>query len=129
MTGATLLYLPRLLHDEGFRASCLHHVTDPVIRAFWLNEFYAYPPKFREEAIAPVLNKIGRKRTVSGPDLLSEGITAFLQYPQQYETAPAGQAGHRRPVQQTLIGPKVGTKRGRANARYHYCKRPENFSR
>ncbi|RME97215.1 MAG: DUF87 domain-containing protein [Alphaproteobacteria bacterium] len=58
--GATLLYLPRLLQDEAFRASCLRHVADPVIRAFWLNEFAAYPPKFREEAIAPVLNKIGR---------------------------------------------------------------------
>jgi len=58
--NATLLYLPRLLQDEGFRAQCIQHVTDPVIRAFWLNEFAAYPPKFREEAIAPVLNKIGR---------------------------------------------------------------------
>ena len=35
-------------------------VTDPVVRAFWDHEFAAYPPRFREEAIAPVLNKIGR---------------------------------------------------------------------
>ena len=58
--NATLLYLPRLLQDEAFRQTCIVHVTDPVIRAFWLNEYAAYPPKFREEAIAPVLNKIGR---------------------------------------------------------------------
>ncbi len=58
--GATLLYLPRLLQDDGFRARCLHHLADPVVRAFWTLEYAAYPPRFREEAIAPVLNKIGR---------------------------------------------------------------------
>ena len=57
---ATLLHLPRLLQDDVFRAGCLGHVTDPVVRAFWLHEYAAYPPRFREEAIAPVLNKIGR---------------------------------------------------------------------
>jgi hypothetical protein len=57
---ATLLYLPRLLQDEPFRARCISHVADPVVRAFWLHEYAAYPPRFREEAIAPVLNKIGR---------------------------------------------------------------------
>jgi hypothetical protein len=58
--GATLLYLPRLLQDDAFRTRCLHHLADPVVRAFWSHEFAAYPPRFREEAIAPVLNKIGR---------------------------------------------------------------------
>ncbi len=58
--NATLLYLPRLLQDEAFRAQCVVHVSDPVIRAFWMHEFASYPPRFREEAIAPVLNKIGR---------------------------------------------------------------------
>jgi type IV secretory pathway TraG/TraD family ATPase VirD4 len=58
--NATLLYLPRLLQDEAFRAQCIAHVTDPVVRAFWMHEYAAYPPRFREEAIAPVLNKIGR---------------------------------------------------------------------
>lgn len=58
--NATLLYLPRLLQDEVFRTQCIAHVSDPVVRAFWDHEFAAYPPRFREEAIAPVLNKIGR---------------------------------------------------------------------
>jgi hypothetical protein len=58
--AATLLYLPRLLQDEAFRTSCLRHLADPVVAAFWAHEFAAYPPRFREEAIAPVLNKIGR---------------------------------------------------------------------
>ncbi len=57
---ATLLSLPRLLQDEGFRSNALRHLRDPVVRAFWTQEFAAYPPRFREEAIAPVLNKVGR---------------------------------------------------------------------
>lgn len=58
--NATLLYLPRLLQDDVFRHDCLVHVKDPVILAFWNQEYAAYPAKFREEAIAPVLNKVGR---------------------------------------------------------------------
>ncbi len=58
--NATLLFLPRLLQDDVFRARCLVHVNDPVVLAFWNHEYAAYPPRFREEAIAPVLNKIGR---------------------------------------------------------------------
>ena len=58
--NATLLCLPRLLQDEVYRRHCLDHARDPVNRAFWQQEYAAYPSRFREEAIAPVLNKIGR---------------------------------------------------------------------
>ena len=35
--GATLLMLPRLLIDEGFRARLVEqHVGDPVVRSFWV---------------------------------------------------------------------------------------------
>jgi Helicase HerA, central domain len=57
---ATLLHLPRLLQDEVYRAAVLPFVKDPVNAAFWNYEYAAYPARFREEAIAPVLNKIGR---------------------------------------------------------------------
>ena len=58
--NATLLHLPRLLQDEVYRQSVLPHIKDPVNAAFWNYEFNSYPARFREEAIAPVLNKIGR---------------------------------------------------------------------
>ena len=58
--NATLLCLPRLLQDEVYRSSVLPHVKDPVNAAFWQYEYASYPSRFREEAIAPVLNKIGR---------------------------------------------------------------------
>ena len=53
--GATLLMLPRLLIDESFRMSLVvHHVSDPVVRSFWLNEYAGYGGSFRAEAISPI---------------------------------------------------------------------------
>ena len=59
--GATLLMLPRLLIDEPFRVQLVNsHVGDPVVRAFWLNEYAGYGDSFRAEAISPIQNKIGK---------------------------------------------------------------------
>ena len=59
--GSTLLMLPRLLIDEPFRMRLVHrHVRDPVVRAYWLNEYAGYTESFRREAIAPIQNKIGK---------------------------------------------------------------------
>jgi hypothetical protein len=59
--GATLLMLPRLLIDDIFRAQLVErHVRDPVVRAFWVNEYAAYSDSFRVEAISPIQNKIGK---------------------------------------------------------------------
>ncbi len=59
--GATLLMLPRLLIDDGFRVPLvMHHVRDPVVRSFWQNEYAGYGDNFRREAISPIQNKIGK---------------------------------------------------------------------
>lgn len=59
--GATLLMLPRLLIDDIFRMQLVErHVRDPVVRAFWVNEYAAYSDSFRIEAISPIQNKIGK---------------------------------------------------------------------
>jgi hypothetical protein len=43
--GATLLMLPRLLIDDGFRQPLIdRHAIDPVVRAFWMNEYVGYAP-------------------------------------------------------------------------------------
>jgi hypothetical protein len=35
--------LPRLLIDDRFQSQIIeHHVSDPVVRAFWLNEYAGY---------------------------------------------------------------------------------------
>lgn len=59
--GATLLMLPRLLIDAPYRVQLIHlHVRDPVVRAYWQNEYAGYTESFRREAIAPIQNKIGK---------------------------------------------------------------------
>ncbi|WP_219319935.1 type IV secretory system conjugative DNA transfer family protein [Methylovirgula sp. HY1] len=59
--GATLLMIPRLLVDETFRMPLIaHHVTDPVVRAFWNDEYARYSESFRTEAISPIQNKVGK---------------------------------------------------------------------
>jgi len=58
--NATLVSVMRLLTDKDFRKRVLEHVKDPVIRDFFLNEFEKYDPKFRNEAIAPIQNKVGQ---------------------------------------------------------------------
>lgn len=56
---ATMLDITRILTEKKFRAHVLEHVTDPVVRNFWLVEFASWNDKFLTEAIAPILNKIG----------------------------------------------------------------------
>ena len=59
--GGTLLMLPRLLVDTAFRAELIdRHVSDPVVRSFWVNEYEGYAASFRAEAISPIQNKIGK---------------------------------------------------------------------
>ncbi|OGA05190.1 MAG: hypothetical protein A3I00_08760 [Betaproteobacteria bacterium RIFCSPLOWO2_02_FULL_64_12] len=57
--GSTLVDLPRLLTDPSFRRGVVGRVTDPHTKAFWQAEFDRYSSPFRNEAVAPILNKIG----------------------------------------------------------------------
>jgi hypothetical protein len=58
--GSTLVSLPLLLVDEGYRAKLLERCYDPVISLFWRTEYAGYSEKLRTEAIAPIQNKIGQ---------------------------------------------------------------------
>ena len=58
--GTTLLSINRMLSDKKYRDKILKRVTDPTMKMFWNNEFAKYPDRFREEAIAPIQNKIGQ---------------------------------------------------------------------
>lgn len=54
----TLLGLPLLLKDAGYRQRVLHYVKDPIIHSFFKDEFEAWDKDYRTAAIDPVLNKI-----------------------------------------------------------------------
>ena len=56
---ATLPDLLRLFVDRSFRDRVLLKVANPQVREFWLKEYAAYQPRFRQEAIAPIQNKVG----------------------------------------------------------------------
>ncbi len=56
---STLLGITRMLTDKEFRKKVVREVQDPVVKNFWLNEFASWNDKFANEAVAPVLNKVG----------------------------------------------------------------------
>lgn len=58
--GSTLLGINRLLADKVYRKKVIKQLTDPVIKAFWQNEFANYPDRYMVEAVAPIQNKIGQ---------------------------------------------------------------------
>jgi len=58
--GSTLLGIMRILSDKDFRKRVVTHLTDPVVRSFWVDEFSRYPDRFQVEAISPIQNKVGQ---------------------------------------------------------------------
>jgi len=56
---ATLPDVLRILTDKAFRSAVLQRVTNQQVREFWLKEFPNYNPRYRQEAISPIQNKIG----------------------------------------------------------------------
>ena len=58
--GATLLGVNRMLADVEYRKKVLEKVTDPVVKAFWLQEFARYTQRYEVEATAAIQNKVGQ---------------------------------------------------------------------
>ena len=58
--GSTLLGINRLLSDVSFREKIVNQLKDPVVKAFWTQEFSKYSQKYEVEATAAIQNKIGQ---------------------------------------------------------------------
>ena len=56
---STLLDIQPLLTDKDFRRHVLGFIDNQTILSYWKNEFDAYSPRLRSEAISPILNKTG----------------------------------------------------------------------
>ena len=56
---ATLPDVLRLITDDAFRKDVLRRVSNEQVRLFWEKEYPKYNPRYRQEAIAPIQNKIG----------------------------------------------------------------------
>ncbi len=58
--SSTMLGIMRMLADKAYRKKVVDTIQDPVVRAFWTNEFANYNERFRSEAISPIQNKVGQ---------------------------------------------------------------------
>lgn len=58
--GSTMLGVNRMMSDKDFRKKVYPNIKDPVVKAFWLNEFEAWEDRFRKEAVAAIQNKVGQ---------------------------------------------------------------------
>jgi Type IV secretion-system coupling protein DNA-binding domain len=58
--GNTLLGITRMYVDKKYRKKIVDNIKDPMVRAFWVDEFANYNEKYRTEAIAPIQNKVGQ---------------------------------------------------------------------
>ncbi len=90
--GSTMLGVNRLLSDKDYRAKVMEKVKDPIVKAFWVNEFAKYNEKFATEAIAPIQNKVGQflsasiirnivgqvKSTINIREIMDEGKILIL---------------------------------------------------
>jgi CxxC-x17-CxxC domain-containing protein len=57
---STLLGIPRLLVDKDYRQVVINNLKDPVVKSFWTHEYEQWRDQFRNEAIAPIQNKVGQ---------------------------------------------------------------------
>src|SRR3989344_4736373 len=57
---STLLGINRMLSDKSYRDEVVENISDPVVKAFWTNEFAKYSARFMTEASAAIQNKVGQ---------------------------------------------------------------------
>ena len=75
---STLLDVQRMLREEAFRNKIVSNLKDPVVKNFWTKTFAKWNDRYREEAVAPVQNKIGQ--FISSPlirNIIGQKKTSF----------------------------------------------------
>lgn len=60
MENARLSDIIELFTDKKFRQNVLSQLHDPVLKSFWLGEFEPLQDRLKNEAVAPILNKVGQ---------------------------------------------------------------------
>lgn len=58
--GTTILSILKMLSDKNYRQTIVRNIQDNVVKNFWVNEFAGWSEKFDNEAITPLLNKVGQ---------------------------------------------------------------------
>jgi len=92
----TLVDVPRILSHKKFRDKVVEQLQDQVLKDFWLKEYNKMPDRLREEAINPILNKVGQfvtsplirsligqpKSTINLERIMNEGKVIILNLSQ-----------------------------------------------
>ncbi|MSR70806.1 hypothetical protein EXS62_02085 [Candidatus Kaiserbacteria bacterium] len=58
--GATLLDVNRMLINKAFRKKVVENVKDPIVKAFWVEEFANYTDRYTQDATPAIQNKVGQ---------------------------------------------------------------------
>ena len=58
--GATLLGVNRMLAEKDYRDMVIKNITDSSVKAFWIDEYNKWDPRYAREAGAAIQNKIGQ---------------------------------------------------------------------
>lgn len=57
---STLLDVNRMLTNKTFRTAVIEKLTDPIVKAFWVEEFASFTDTYTREATPAIQNKIGQ---------------------------------------------------------------------
>ena len=57
---STLLDVNRMLIVKNFRKKVVEHITDPIVKSFWVDEFANYSDRYTQDATPAIQNKIGQ---------------------------------------------------------------------
>jgi len=58
--NSTLLGVNRMLADTEYRKKVVEKISDPVVKAFWTQEYARYTQRYEIEATAAIQNKVGQ---------------------------------------------------------------------
>ena len=57
---STIVGMMKMLTNRKFRQKVIPEIKDSVVKHFWANEFSSWSEKFDNEAILPLVNKLGQ---------------------------------------------------------------------
>lgn len=57
---SNILGIERMLSDTGFRQRVIRQIQDPVVKSFWANEYGTWAERYANDAVVPILNKVGQ---------------------------------------------------------------------
>lgn len=58
--GSTLLGVVKMLSDDNYAKKIVSQTKNPLVKNFWTKEYANFHDKYKQEAVAPIMNKIGQ---------------------------------------------------------------------